>query len=246
MTSCHLVIGAAGMLLAIGLVMVFSASAIEAALADQPAWRPGVDQLVFAAVGLVAALVAVRLPTAVIRRWAPDRAAGRARPAAAGRRAGDRHRAQRLARLVRPGVHQLPALRGGQARAGAVGGARAGAAGQLPDRPQPAAAARPGLPGHVRAAHARAGLRRDGHPRPRAVRAAARRRGAVAGVGWASSAPPRSPSSPSSSSRPTGWSAGPRSSTPSPTRPTPASRRSAASTRWPPAASGAWAWATAR
>jgi cell division protein FtsW len=71
MTSCHLVIGAAGMLLAIGLVMVFSASAIEAALADQPAWRPGVDQVVFAAIGLVALLVAVRLPTAVLRRWAP-------------------------------------------------------------------------------------------------------------------------------------------------------------------------------
>ncbi|WP_231503091.1 putative lipid II flippase FtsW [Blastococcus sp. URHD0036] len=71
MTSSHLVIGAAGMLLAIGLVMVFSASAIEAALADQPAWRPGVDQLVFAAIGVVALLVAVRLPTAVLRRWAP-------------------------------------------------------------------------------------------------------------------------------------------------------------------------------
>ncbi|WP_244524660.1 putative lipid II flippase FtsW [Trujillonella endophytica] len=71
MTSCHLVIGAAGMLLAIGLVMVFSASAIEAALADQPAWRPGVEQVVFALIGLVALLVAVRLPTAVLRRWAP-------------------------------------------------------------------------------------------------------------------------------------------------------------------------------
>jgi cell division protein FtsW len=71
MTSSHLVIGAAGMLLAIGLVMVFSASAIEAALADQPAWRPGVDQVVFAVVGLGALLVAVRLPTAVLRRWAP-------------------------------------------------------------------------------------------------------------------------------------------------------------------------------
>ncbi|MGY1772831.1 putative lipid II flippase FtsW [Blastococcus sp. SYSU D00813] len=71
MTSSHLVIGAAGMLLAIGLVMVFSASAIEAALADQPAWRPGVDQLVFAAIGVLAALVAVRLSTAVLRRWAP-------------------------------------------------------------------------------------------------------------------------------------------------------------------------------
>ncbi|WNV77352.1 putative lipid II flippase FtsW [Geodermatophilus sp. DSM 44513] len=70
MTSCQLVVGAAGMLLAIGLVMVFSASAIEAALDDQPAWRPGVDQVVFAAIGLGAALVAVRLPVGFLRRWA--------------------------------------------------------------------------------------------------------------------------------------------------------------------------------
>jgi cell division protein FtsW len=71
MTSCHLVVGAAGMLLAIGLVMVFSASAIEAALNDQPAWRPGVDQLVFAVIGLGALAVALRLPAGLIRRWAP-------------------------------------------------------------------------------------------------------------------------------------------------------------------------------
>ncbi|SFO28702.1 cell division protein FtsW [Geodermatophilus obscurus] len=71
MTSCHLVIGAAGLLLAIGLVMVFSASAIEAALDDQPAWRPGVDQLVFAVLGLAALAVAVRLPAGWIRRWSP-------------------------------------------------------------------------------------------------------------------------------------------------------------------------------
>ncbi|WP_244277026.1 putative lipid II flippase FtsW [Geodermatophilus obscurus] len=71
MTSCQLVVGAAGMLLAIGLVMVFSASAIEAALNDQPAWRPGVDQVVFAVIGLVALLVAVRLPVGLVRRWAP-------------------------------------------------------------------------------------------------------------------------------------------------------------------------------
>lgn len=71
MTSFQLVVGAAGMLLAIGLVMVFSASAIEAALDDQPAWRPGIDQLVFACIGLVALLVAVRLPVGLVRRWAP-------------------------------------------------------------------------------------------------------------------------------------------------------------------------------
>ncbi|HEX2075425.1 MAG TPA: putative lipid II flippase FtsW, partial [Geodermatophilus sp.] len=70
MTSCHLVIGAAGLLLAIGLVMVFSASAIEAALDDRPAWAPGVDQLLFAGIGLGALVVAVRLPVGVVRRWA--------------------------------------------------------------------------------------------------------------------------------------------------------------------------------
>src|SRR3712207_6094311 len=71
MTSCHLVIGAAGLLLAIGLVMVFSASAIEAALNDEPAWQPGLDQLVFAALGLVALGIAVRLPVGLVRRWSP-------------------------------------------------------------------------------------------------------------------------------------------------------------------------------
>jgi cell division protein FtsW len=71
MTSCHLVIGAAGLLLAIGLVMVFSASAIEAALDDRPAWQPGLDQLVFAALGLVALGLALHLPVGWIRRWSP-------------------------------------------------------------------------------------------------------------------------------------------------------------------------------
>jgi cell division protein FtsW len=71
MTSCHLVLGAAGLLLAIGLVMVFSASAIEAALDDQPAWAPGVQQLVWACIGVGAMLVALRLPAGFLRRWSP-------------------------------------------------------------------------------------------------------------------------------------------------------------------------------
>ncbi|NEK58593.1 putative lipid II flippase FtsW [Geodermatophilus sabuli] len=71
MTSCHLVVGAAGLLLAIGLVMVFSASSIEAALADEPAWVPGVKQVVLACVGLVLCYVAVRTPIGLVRRWAP-------------------------------------------------------------------------------------------------------------------------------------------------------------------------------
>jgi cell division protein FtsW len=59
------------MLLAIGLVMVFSASSIEAALAHEPAWAPGVQQVVWALLGVVAMLVALRLPTGRVRRLAP-------------------------------------------------------------------------------------------------------------------------------------------------------------------------------
>jgi cell division protein FtsW len=71
MTSSHLVLGSAGLLLAIGLVMVFSASSIEAALEDQSAWGPGVKQVIWAALGVVAMLVALRLPTGLVRRWSP-------------------------------------------------------------------------------------------------------------------------------------------------------------------------------
>jgi cell division protein FtsW len=71
MTSCHLVLGSAGLLLAIGLVMVFSASSIEAALADEPAWAPGVQQVVWALLGVGAMLVALRLPAGFLRRWSP-------------------------------------------------------------------------------------------------------------------------------------------------------------------------------
>src|SRR5688572_1407087 len=71
MTSCHLVLGAGGLLLVIGLVMVFSASSIEAALADEPAWEPGVQQLIWAGLGLAAMMVALRLPAGFLRRWSP-------------------------------------------------------------------------------------------------------------------------------------------------------------------------------
>jgi cell division protein FtsW len=71
MTSCHLVLGAAGLLLTIGLVMVFSASSIKAALAHEPVWAPGVQQVVWAALGIGAMLVALRLPAGFLRRWSP-------------------------------------------------------------------------------------------------------------------------------------------------------------------------------
>jgi cell division protein FtsW len=71
LTSSHLVFGAGGMLLAIGLVMVFSASSIEAALAHEPAWAPGVQQVVWALIGLAAMVVALRLPVGRLRRLTP-------------------------------------------------------------------------------------------------------------------------------------------------------------------------------
>src|SRR3954465_12322355 len=71
MTSCHLLLGAAGLLLTIGLGMVFSASSIEAALAHQPAWAPGVQQLIWACIGLGAMAGGLRLPPGLIRRWSP-------------------------------------------------------------------------------------------------------------------------------------------------------------------------------
>jgi cell division protein FtsW len=71
MTSFHLVFGASGLLLAIGLVMVFSASSVAAALNHEPAWAPGVQQVVWALLGVLAMLVALRLPTGFVRRWSP-------------------------------------------------------------------------------------------------------------------------------------------------------------------------------
>ena len=71
MISCHLVLGAAGLLLTIGLVMVFSASSIEAALAHEPVWAPGVQQVVWAGLGVVAMLVALRIPVGMLRRTSP-------------------------------------------------------------------------------------------------------------------------------------------------------------------------------
>ena len=71
MTSCHLVLGAGGLLLVIGLVMVFSASSIEAALADEPAWKPGVQQVIWAAPRPRRDAGALRLPAGFLRRWSP-------------------------------------------------------------------------------------------------------------------------------------------------------------------------------
>src|SRR3954463_7436295 len=71
MTSSHLVLGSAGLPLGSGLVMVFSPSSIEAALADEPAWAPGVKQVALACVGLGAMFAALRMPAGFLPRWGP-------------------------------------------------------------------------------------------------------------------------------------------------------------------------------
>ena len=172
MTSCHLVLGAGGLLLVIGLVMVFSASSIEAALADEPAWKPGVQQVIWAGLGLGAMFVALRLPTGFLRRWSPIALIGGGLPAAAGADPGDRGQAQRRPPVVRPRVRPPPALGGGQARLRSLGRARPGAAGALPDDVVAADPGAAGLRGALAAAHRRAGLRGGGHARPRAGRPA--------------------------------------------------------------------------
>jgi cell division protein FtsW len=49
--------------------MVCSAASVPAALEHRSAWAPGIQQALWACVGLVAAWVAARIPTPLLRRW---------------------------------------------------------------------------------------------------------------------------------------------------------------------------------
>ena len=69
MLSFQLVVGSAGLLLVIGLIMVFSASSIPAALGHRSVWHTGIQQAIWACVGIVDAVGALLIPTAVLRRW---------------------------------------------------------------------------------------------------------------------------------------------------------------------------------
>ncbi|HEV7186573.1 MAG TPA: putative lipid II flippase FtsW [Blastococcus sp.] len=69
MLSLQLVLGSAGLLLIIGLMMVFSASSIPAALGHRSVWHTGIQQALWACVGIAAAGVALLTPAAVLRRW---------------------------------------------------------------------------------------------------------------------------------------------------------------------------------
>jgi cell division protein FtsW len=65
-TTYYLLLGATGVLVVIGLIMVFSASSVESLLADQAAYTIFVRQLAFAVVGGIIAAVASRLD---VRWW---------------------------------------------------------------------------------------------------------------------------------------------------------------------------------
>ena len=113
MTSCHLVLGAAGLLLTIGLVMVFSASSIEAALDDEPAWAPGVQQLIWAVLGrrrhAARAPAAGRVPAPLVADRADRRRSSLLLLVLV---PGIGAEAQRRPAVVRPGLREPPALGG--------------------------------------------------------------------------------------------------------------------------------------
>ena len=184
LTSLHLVLGVFGLLTLFGLVMVLSASSVEAYTAGGSSYSVFTKQLLFCVPGLAMFYLGLRIPPRQLRALAPAflvRLRG-----AADRGAGRRRHAQRLAGLVRRRVVHRAALGGGEGGAHAVGRARAGGAagGDAPVEVRAVA----GRARHGRAVHAaRAGARprHDGHARHRAGRAAVLRGRAAAADGRA-------------------------------------------------------------
>ncbi|NNU28196.1 putative lipid II flippase FtsW [Isoptericola sediminis] len=69
-TSYYLVVGATGLLLLIGLVMVFSSTTVTSIAAGEPPYAAGLTQARFALIGLPVMIVAARLPVHWYRRLA--------------------------------------------------------------------------------------------------------------------------------------------------------------------------------
>ena len=69
LASFHLIVTVAAMLTTLGVVMVLSASSVEAYAEDGSAYTMFTRQVIFAIVGVVAFVVALRLPIRVIRAW---------------------------------------------------------------------------------------------------------------------------------------------------------------------------------
>src|SRR5215813_14064104 len=70
LSSYYLLLASSGLLLVIGLVMVFSATSVQAYVASGNAYAPVTRQLVYATIGLVAFWVAQRLPVGTYRTLA--------------------------------------------------------------------------------------------------------------------------------------------------------------------------------
>ncbi|MDQ3734422.1 MAG: putative lipid II flippase FtsW [Actinomycetota bacterium] len=70
MASFHLVLGAGGALLLIGLIMVFSATSVDSLQQQGSVYASFSNQVVFAAVGLVAFALALRMRPTLLRRMA--------------------------------------------------------------------------------------------------------------------------------------------------------------------------------
>ncbi|MGE2713718.1 putative lipid II flippase FtsW [Mycolicibacterium litorale] len=70
MTSFHLVIAVAALLVTLGLIMVLSASGVYSYDADGSPWSVFAKQVLWTVVGLVAFYVALRIPVATMRRLA--------------------------------------------------------------------------------------------------------------------------------------------------------------------------------
>src|SRR5215475_5712705 len=67
LSSYYLLIASSGLLLLIGLTMVFSATSVQAYAANGNAFRPILNQVAFALLGVVAFWVCQRLPATTLR-----------------------------------------------------------------------------------------------------------------------------------------------------------------------------------
>ena len=174
-TSYYVLVGATAVLVVIGLVMVLSASMVTSYQDDGSSFAVFIKQAQFAVVGLVATVVAARLPVAWWKRLALPALVGVAAAAAARLHParGHRQRQPELATVQLGAV--VPALRADQARAGPRRRARVREQGPAGADPAPD---RGSLPGPDLAGHHRAGPARP-RPRHRSGAHRDRRRGAV-------------------------------------------------------------------
>ena len=160
MTSFHLIIAVAALLVTLGLTMVLSASGVHSYDEDGSPWMIFAKQVLWTVVGPFAFYVALRMPVAMMRRLAFTGFALTDRPAGPGADPGNRQGGQRFSRLVRGRGLLHAALGAGQDRVRDLGSAPAG-------RPPHGAgvAARDADPAGARRGHRAGADRRPARPR---------------------------------------------------------------------------------